>query len=149
MDAIIEEVCGNASGCVELEPLQCRLRETLSGKRFLLVLDDVWNEDQEKWDKLNIKLTCGGKGSIIIVTARSEKVAWITGTVPTFHLACLSNEECLSSFKRRAFRGRAEHPNLVAIGKEIVKKCGGVPLAAKALGRMMRFKSEEKEWLYV
>ncbi|XXG52775.1 hypothetical protein AAC387_Pa03g1003 [Persea americana] len=149
MDAIIEQVCGKASGCVELEPLHCKLRETLSGKRFLLVLDDVWNEDQEKWDKLKTILTCGGKGSIIIVTTRSEKVALNTGTVPIFRLACLSNDGCWALFKRRAFMGRAEHPNLVAIGKEIVKKCGGVPLAAKALGSMMCFKSEEKEWLYV
>ncbi|XXG52778.1 hypothetical protein AAC387_Pa03g1003 [Persea americana] len=149
MDAIIEQVCGKASGCVELEPLHCKLRETLSGKRFLLVLDDVWNEDQEKWDKLKSILTCGGKGSIIIVTTRSEKVALNTGTVPIFRLACLSNDDCWSLFKRRAFMGRAEHPNLVAIGKEIVKKCGGVPLAAKALGSMMCFKSEEKEWLHV
>jgi hypothetical protein len=37
----------------------------------------------------------------------------------------------------------------VVVGKEIVKKCGGVPLAAIALGSLLRFKREEKEWLHV
>ncbi|XXG52790.1 hypothetical protein AAC387_Pa03g1014 [Persea americana] len=151
MDAIIESVCGKVSGYVELDPLQRRLRETLRGKRFLLVLDDVWSEDQDKWDRLKSILTCGGKGSTIIVTTRIEKVAWMTGTLPTFHLACLSDDDCWSLFKRRAFElgRREEHPNLVAIGKEIVKKCGGVPLAVKALGSMLCYKSEERDWLYV
>ncbi|KAK7309516.1 hypothetical protein RJT34_06314 [Clitoria ternatea] len=42
-----------------------------------------------------------------------------------------------------------EWTELVIIGKEIVKKCRGVPLAAKALGGFLRFKREEKEWFYV
>ncbi|KAJ8635365.1 hypothetical protein MRB53_009632 [Persea americana] len=151
MDAIIESVCDQVSGYVELDPLQRRLRETLCGKRFLLVLDDVWSEDQDKWDRLKSMLTCGGKGSTIIVTTRIEKVARMTGTLPTFYLACLSDDDCWSLFKRRAFElgRREEHPNLVAIGKEIVKKCGGVPLAVKALGSMLCYKSEERDWLYV
>lgn len=151
MDAIIESVCGNVSGCVELDPLQLRLREKLRGKRFLLVLDDVWNEDQEKWDRLKCILNCGGKGSTVVVTTRIEKVARIMGTLPTYHLACLSDDDCWSLFKRRAFElgRREEHPNLVTIGKDIVKKCGGVPLAVKALGSMLRLKCEEREWLFV
>ncbi|KAL7166665.1 hypothetical protein ACSBR2_037350 [Camellia fascicularis] len=72
------------------------------------------------------------------------------GTIPLHRLSFLSDEDCWLLFKQRAFgRGNEDLPNLVAIGKEIVKKCGGVPLAAKSLGGLMCFKSEEKEWLYV
>ncbi|XP_058079963.1 putative disease resistance protein RGA1 [Magnolia sinica] len=72
------------------------------------------------------------------------------GTLPPQHLARLSDDDCWSLFKQRAFEhGRQEHPNLIMLGKEIVKKCGGVPLAAKALGSLMHFKTEEREWLFV
>ena len=46
--------------------------------------------------------------------------------------------------------GRIEEKSeLESIGKEIVKKCGGVPLAIKALGSLMCLKSMKSEWLSV
>ncbi|KAJ7942583.1 Disease resistance protein [Quillaja saponaria] len=135
---------------LELDPLQRQLQEILKSKRYLLVLDDVWNEDQEKWDRLKYVLACGSKGSSIVVSTRLVKVASIMGTVPPHELSCLSEDDCWSLFKQRAFGPeREERESLVAIGKEIVKRCGGVPLAAKALGSLLRFKNEEKEWVHV
>ena len=32
-----------------IELLQKKLQEVIGRKRFLLILDDVWNEDQLKW----------------------------------------------------------------------------------------------------
>ncbi|KAL7219143.1 hypothetical protein ACSBR2_012256 [Camellia fascicularis] len=145
--AIIESVSEKTCEASNLDSLQKKLREMLNGKRYLLVLDDVWDEDQDNWDGLKNFLACGSKGASIIVTTRVAKVASIMGTVPAHHLSFLSEEDCWLLFKQRAFgHGNEEHPNLVAIGKEIVKKCGGVPLAAKALGGLMRFKSEETDW---
>ncbi|XP_042486550.1 putative disease resistance protein RGA3 [Macadamia integrifolia] len=149
--AIIESMGGPTYDLTELDPMQNRLREMLSRRqRFLLVLDDVWNEDQNKWDKLKFSLTCGIQGCSILVTTRLEKVASIMGTFPAHHLKGLSEDDCWALFKQRAFGdGREEIANLVVIGKEIVKKCGGVPLAAKALGSLMRFKHTETEWMFV
>ena len=118
----------------------------LNGKRYLIVLDDVWDEDPDKWDAFKYSLACGSKGASVIVTTRVDKVASIMGTISPHLLSVLSKEDCWLLFRQRAFGlGNEERPNFVAIGKEIVKKCGGVPLAAKALGGLMRFKSEEKE----
>ncbi|KAL7219140.1 hypothetical protein ACSBR2_012253 [Camellia fascicularis] len=145
--AIIQSVPERTCEASNLDSLQKKLREMLNGKRYLLVLDDVWDEDQDNWDGLKNLLACGSKGASIIVITRVAKVASIMGTVPAHHLSFLSEEDCWLLFKQRAFgHGNEEHPNLVAIGKEIVKKCGGVPLAAKALGGLMRFKSEETNW---
>ncbi|XP_058078510.1 putative disease resistance protein RGA3 [Magnolia sinica] len=146
---IIESATG---GCnlQNMDQLQLRLRELLRGKKFLLVLDDVWEENPENWDRLKQFLREGVRGSKIIVTTRNDKVASFMGTLPPHHLTRLSDDDCWSLFKQQAFgHGRQEHPNFVMLGKEIVKKCGGVPLAAKALGSLMRFKTEEREWLFV
>ncbi|XP_077215552.1 putative disease resistance protein RGA1 [Tasmannia lanceolata] len=65
------------------------------------------------------------------------------------HLTGLSFSDCWSLFERQAFGSeRSEEPqNLVPIGEQIVEKCGGVPLAAKALGRLLRGKQEARwEW---
>nr|CAD1828953.1 unnamed protein product [Ananas comosus var. bracteatus] len=120
-----------------------------SQKRFLLVLDDVWNEDQERWEKLKVLFKDGKQGSKILVTTRSEKVAEIMKTVEPHRVKGLSDDDCWTLFKRRAFKEGEEndYPSLVEIGKQIVKKCGGLPLAANALGSMMRFKSRtEVAW---
>nr|GFC98830.1 putative disease resistance protein RGA1 [Tanacetum cinerariifolium] len=51
----------------------------------------------------------------------------------------------------RAFRqgDQTKYLNLMEIGRRILRKCGGVPLAVKTLGSAMRFKKKEEEWLVV
>ncbi|TXG47843.1 hypothetical protein EZV62_027137 [Acer yangbiense] len=69
------------------------------------------------------------------------------GTISLHQLSDLTEDECWLLFKELAFGHDTEgHTNLVALGKEIMKKCGGVPLAVKSLGSMMRYKSEENQW---
>nr|AHG28983.1 NBS-LRR protein [Cicer arietinum] len=135
-----------------------RVQELFQGKRYLLVLDDVWNQNQqlefglsqEKWNKLKSVLLCGSKGSSILVSTRDEVVAEIMGTCQAHLLSGLSENECWLLFKQYAFRhDREERAELVAIGKDIVKKCGGLPLAAQALGGLMSSRSGEKEWLEI
>ncbi|XP_028116203.1 putative disease resistance protein RGA3 [Camellia sinensis] len=148
--ATIESANEKACEAVDLDSLQRKLRDMLNGKRYLIVLDDVWDEDPDKWDAFKYSLACGSKGASVIVTTRVDKVASIMGTISPHRLSVLSKEDCWLLFRQRAFGlGNEERPKVVAIGKEIVKKCGGVPLAAKALGGLMRFKREEKEWLHV
>ncbi|XP_039138997.1 putative disease resistance protein RGA3 isoform X2 [Dioscorea cayenensis subsp. rotundata] len=151
--AIIESSTWNVCDLSDIEPMQHQLRGLFEGRRVLLVLDDVWNENEHKWDELKHLLSGGTmtQGSKVIVTTRSIRVASIMGTVPSLQLSGLSEDHCWTLFRQRAFgRGKGEETlRLVAIGKDIVKKCGGVPLAAKALGSLMAFKRSEGEWLSV
>ncbi|KAL5844587.1 hypothetical protein ACOSQ4_010545 [Xanthoceras sorbifolium] len=150
MISVIESGSKCKSDLLGMDVLQFRLSELLSGKRYLLVLDDVWNEDDNEWDRLRAVLRSGGEGSRIIVTTRSKKVASIMGSTYIHHLEGLSDENCWDLFKQRAFcHNEEEHTNLFAIGKQIAKKCGGIPLAAKTLGSLMRFKREERQWSLV
>ncbi|KAM4097688.1 hypothetical protein ACJW30_07G020800 [Castanea mollissima] len=147
--AIIESIDGSGCNLLELDPLQQHLQEKLRGRRFLLVLDDVWNENHEEWDCLKHMLTCGAKGSMLIVTTRNETIARMMATLHPIHrMGCLSEDDSWSLFKGRAFgMGRVEEKSeLESIGKEIVKKCGGVPLAIKALGSLVSLKSRKSDW---
>uniref|UniRef100_A0A2N9G2B7 NB-ARC domain-containing protein n=1 Tax=Fagus sylvatica TaxID=28930 RepID=A0A2N9G2B7_FAGSY len=154
---LIKEILKSAIGSIDenlgVDQLQIRLREFLKEKKFLLVLDDVWNEDRNKWIELEaLLLGAGGcNGSKIIVKTRNDLVANIMGTTPTYKLDGLSQEECLSLFVKFAFKEGEEkqHPNLLEIGKEIVRKCIGVPLAVRTLASLLYSKVDEKEWKHV
>ncbi|KAB2023363.1 hypothetical protein ES319_D06G013200v1 [Gossypium barbadense] len=149
--AIVESFGGNSCGIQELDTLQRCLAEKLLGKRFMLVLDDVWNEYHDKWDRLKQALQCGRKGSTVIVTTRLENVALMMATTPFYRLGCLSDDDSWSLFKQRAFGMgmNGSNANLETIGRRIVQRCGGVPLAIKAIGSILRFRSQESEWLRV
>ncbi|BFG41341.1 hypothetical protein CerSpe_276150 [Prunus speciosa] len=152
MKAAIE--CATEDECKlsEIQPLQSRLSKLLQKNRCLIVLDDVWTEDQDDWDKLRPLFRGVLDGCKIIVTTRSQKIPFLIDFPNSpFYLNGLKDDDCWSLFKHRAFgRGEEEkYPNLTRIGKEIIKKVGGVPLAAKSLGSSLRLKREEKQWLFM
>jgi NB-ARC domain len=143
------EVAKNEQGetTSNLEVLQKELRNILVGKKYLLVLDDVWNEETQKWDALKTLLFSGVSfGSAILVTTRSKRVASIMGTIPNHDLVILSEEDSWELFRKRAI-GDGEVPQkLVKFGKKIIDKCAGLPLALKVIGGLMRTKREVDEW---
>ncbi|CAK8537807.1 unnamed protein product [Lathyrus sativus] len=156
--SIIESIKSEKCDILNLDEMQIKVQSLLQGNRYLLVLDDVWNKtqelesglSQEKWNKLKSVLLCGSRGSSILFSTRDEDVADIVRTCQTYHLSSLLENECWLLFKEYAFgHDKEEHAELVEIGKEIVKKCGGLPLAARALGGMMGSRSGVKEWLEV
>ncbi|RHN51382.1 putative P-loop containing nucleoside triphosphate hydrolase, leucine-rich repeat domain, L [Medicago truncatula] len=149
LESIIENTIGKNLDLLSLESRKKKVQDILQNKRYLLVLDDVWSEDQEKWNKLKSLLQLGKKGASILVTTRLQIVASIMGT-KVHPLAQLSDDDIWSLFKQHAFganrEGRAE---LVEIGQKLVRKCVGSPLAAKVLGSLLRFKSDEHQWISV
>ncbi|XP_057961570.1 putative disease resistance protein RGA3 [Malania oleifera] len=133
-----------------VEAIVNKLKEILQHKKYLLVLDDVWNTDPKKWDLMRDALLGIGfsKGSKILVTTRSNKVISAMQTIPTHQLSGLSSDDSWSVFKQRAFAcgGSKETPYLASIGRRLVKRCGGVPLAIRALGGFMYSNKNESEW---
>lgn len=111
------------------------------------MLDDVWNEDQIKWESFVNYLRNGVEGCKIIVTTRSENVASLVGTLPSYHFQGLPEDDCWALLKEKAFHpGEEEDHNLKLIGKQIVKKCGGVPLAAMTLISLLRSSRDPGYW---
>ncbi|XP_074582259.1 putative disease resistance protein RGA4 [Curcuma longa] len=148
MKAVLQLTTHQKVKISEIDLVRQNLEKALFGKKFLLVLDDVWNENESKWNVLQAALTsCGARGSKILVTTRSQQVSSIMGSFNTTHqIQQLSRDDCLSLFQQSAFRDQAVDQNLMEIGGKIVEKCGGVPLAAISLGSMLRSTREETYW---
>jgi len=155
LKAIIEAASEDVRKDLGLEATQRRLRKLLTGKRYLLVLDDVWDvmkqNWKDNWQVLRSLLDCGEKGSSVLVTTRFSNVAQIMGTIKHPHmLPELSVDYCWELFKHQAFEADEVEPEeLVVIGREIVKKCGGVPLAANTIGGLLRFYRNKDKWLNI
>uniref|UniRef100_A0A2N9H1Y4 NB-ARC domain-containing protein n=1 Tax=Fagus sylvatica TaxID=28930 RepID=A0A2N9H1Y4_FAGSY len=153
--AIVEKIIGSTIGMkpqnLDIDPLQTKLRDQLNQKKYLLVLDDVWNDDAERWSNLKRLLMGGSKGSKVVITTRSGLVAKITSPIPPYVLQGLSNNQSWSLFKQMAFEKgqKTIDPKLEEIGMDILEKCYGVPLAIKTTRRMLLFKENEEEWLYI
>ncbi|XP_038973877.1 disease resistance protein RGA2-like [Phoenix dactylifera] len=131
-----------------LNCLQEILKEKIMSKRFMLVLDDIWNDDHNEWDCLCAPLRFGLQGSKILVTTRSQKVAEMMGTMEPVFLQGLANDAYWELFSIHAFGSQnpKEHPELEALGKKIVDRLKGSPLAAKTLGGLLNLDLDERRW---
>ncbi|XP_057520959.1 putative disease resistance protein RGA3 [Amaranthus tricolor] len=118
------------------EFVQKEFQEKMRGKKYVLVLDDVWNEDREKWSRLEDFLRMGDGGSKIIVTTRSEQTAKIIDNKHVYRLDGLSQEYSHHLFEMSAF-GEEKNNEYREIGEKIVRKCHRNPLAIKVIGSLL------------
>ncbi|KAJ6995324.1 disease resistance protein RGA4 [Populus alba x Populus x berolinensis] len=135
----------------ELESLKKKLPEKIENRKYLLVLDDVWDNkdgrDGEKWDSLRQSLPREeARGNKMIITTRSDAIAKLTSRL-SLALKGLSEKESWSLFSNKAF-GPGQESNYMdeKIKKEIVERCQGVPLVIKAIARLMSMK-DRAQWL--
>ncbi|KAJ9558471.1 hypothetical protein OSB04_013085 [Centaurea solstitialis] len=145
---IFQAVAGRNEEFANLDLLHVALKEKLSNKRFLVVLDDVWNENYVDLDQLQTPFVAGAPGSKIIVTTRKTNVASVMNSSEPYNLDVLSEEKALSLFAQNALNEQSfdKHPSLKLYGEGIVKKCGRLPLALITLGRVLRLKTKDAEW---
>ncbi|XP_072981607.1 disease resistance protein RGA2-like [Typha angustifolia] len=137
------------AGVTSFNKLQELLKDKLRLEKFLLILDDIWNETQRQaWDTLKAPLCYGKDGSKILLTSRLKEAAKLMGTMDPIELQGLPEDEYWSFFKEQSFGGAnpEEHPRLVAIGKEIASKLKGSPLAAKTVGGLLKDNLDVDHW---
>ncbi|KAL7130723.1 hypothetical protein ABFS83_13G152900 [Erythranthe nasuta] len=128
---------------------QTKLLKYLSRKRFIVVLDDIWN--QNDWDVIKEGFPNSSRSSRIIVTTRSSDVASVCASSSTrVHiLNCLGWLHALALFYRKAFQDMDGQcpPELKGCSERIVKRCEGLPLAIVAVGSALAHKPRlPNEW---
>ncbi|KDO40322.1 hypothetical protein CISIN_1g0450122mg, partial [Citrus sinensis] len=135
----------------DLNLLQEKLKKQLSGKKFLLVLDDVWNENYNSWCTLSCPFGAGASGSKIVVTHRNQDVAATMRAVSGKTLKELSDDDCLRVLIQHSLGAGVFNirQSLKEVAEKIAKKCKGLPLAAKTLGGLLSVKDDLNDWEFV
>ncbi|XVF79435.1 hypothetical protein PTKIN_Ptkin14bG0223000 [Pterospermum kingtungense] len=148
---ILESLGGRKPNLAGMDNIMREISKCSSGKKILLVLDDVWTEDSSDWEQLKASLKNSSQGSRILVTSRKIEVGMAMGsrsTTDMFFLGELSEDKCWSLFSHLAFfeRTKDEREMLEDIGRKIVERCKGLPLAVKTLGSLLRFRETKEQW---
>ena len=130
-----------------LDLLETKLRKNLRGKKFLLVLDDIWSVE---WRQLLDSLQPAQMEIVkILVTCRDPKVLGSLDGINRIVLEGLSSGDCWSFFLNCVFADKNPDnysKKLNDIGKQIVRKLNGSPLAVKTVGRLLGRSLTEKHW---
>ncbi|RZC81590.1 hypothetical protein C5167_044163 [Papaver somniferum] len=111
-----------------------KLFANLQGKKYLIVLDDVW--DTDVWDALQSSFPRNNNGSIVLLTTRHKEVANYASSQSStdiHELNVINEAESWQIFVKRVHPDRA----LENLGKEMVKKCRGLPLAIVVLAGLL------------
>ncbi|XP_039816489.1 disease resistance protein RGA5-like [Panicum virgatum] len=144
------------AGEKDLSELIQNIRDFLSDKRYLIVIDDLW--DEPSWDFLNTALIDNHHGSRVIVTTRNLDVGKIcTGTVrgatvrgAVYELEPLSDKDSRRLLYTRVFKKEEGiNTKLNEVAGKILKKCGGLPLAITTIAGLLASRKTKEEWYAV
>ncbi|CAL9020282.1 unnamed protein product [Prunus brigantina] len=119
------------------------IKNCLSNKKVLLILDDV--SESSQLEKLAGEKDWFGKGSIIIITTRDERLLVKHDMQVSYQIEGLSDDDALGLFSRNAFKKNEPDDGFLELSKGFVNYARGLPLALKLLGCLM-YKRDEDEW---
>jgi hypothetical protein len=145
--AITESLAREPCAYNELSIVHDLLKQKVLEKSVFLVLDDLWNSQKSCWQDF-LRPFKYAKTVTILVTTRSKEVAHLVQTVTHFVLGSLPEDHCWQLFQSYAFGGRSidEASSLVQVGREVMQKCGGLPLAVKSISCLLRSKMDMQTW---
>ncbi|KAI5324736.1 hypothetical protein L3X38_033809 [Prunus dulcis] len=146
--AMKEEVPADMNAMSYNELLEI-LANYLETKRYLVVLDDVW--DVHLWDKIRFSFPDKQLGSRVMLTTRREDIASSSfGVESHVHkIQPLKRGDAWELFSMKAFSSypnKSCSPELLPLARELVEKCEGLPLAIVALSGLMSSKNSLTEW---
>ncbi|KAL5731558.1 hypothetical protein ACHQM5_004277 [Ranunculus cassubicifolius] len=122
--------------------LQVELHRRLHKKRYFVVIDDIWQV--EAWRNISPGFPDDQNGSRVLLTTRNREVALEADpSIPPHELRFLNPDESWRVFCTKVFSVSGScPPELVDVGKGIVERCSGLPLAIVVLGGLMTAKNK-------
>ncbi|KAH0774460.1 hypothetical protein KY290_011597 [Solanum tuberosum] len=119
------------------DQLADRLQKHLKGRRYLVVIDDIWTT--EAWDDIKLCFPDCIKGSRILLTTRNEEVAeYASSGKPPHHMHLMNFDESWNLLHKKTFEKEGSYsPEFENIGKQIALKCGGLPLAITVIAGLL------------
>ncbi|VAH23806.1 unnamed protein product [Triticum turgidum subsp. durum] len=138
-NSIISQISKEKSPHTEKQMIHNSLRGLLTNGKILIVLDDLWEENESQLKDLLDMLKLGQSGKVVvIVTTRYEGIATRICTIESHKLAPLPDDQCWAIIMQKSdFKSRYDQEELQHIGMDIASKCGGVALAAQTIGHML------------
>ncbi|KAK1669732.1 hypothetical protein QYE76_057891 [Lolium multiflorum] len=127
------------------------LIEFLNNRRYLIVVDDIW--DSNVWELIKCAFSKGSLGSRLITTTRilSVSEACCSSSDDIYRMKPLSNDVSRRLFYKRVFSQEQLCPHeLVNVCEDILKKCGGIPLAIITIASLLasNYLSKTKDQWY-
>ncbi|KAK4402255.1 putative late blight resistance proteinR1A-10 [Sesamum angolense] len=128
-----------------VDELAVRLHKNLKGRRYLIVMDDVW--DVKAWDEVKRFFPDDNNSSRVILTTRQSEVAmYANHRSPIHHMGLLSPKSSWDLLRETIF-GQEDCPYaLQEIGWNIAENCKGLPLAIVVTGGLLSKDSKEEDW---
>nr|ADM65788.1 leaf rust resistance protein Lr10 [Triticum dicoccoides] len=135
----------------EIPELVDQIRDLLQDKRYFVIIDDIW--DMTTWDVLKCALCKNSCGSVIMTTTRMYDVAKSCCSSDgdlVYNIRPLSVADSEKLFLNHVFGHEKEFPpELKEVSKDVLKKCGGLPLAINAISRLLAAEENKEEWGHV
>ncbi|XP_027075804.1 putative late blight resistance protein homolog R1B-13 [Coffea arabica] len=119
-----------------------KLYKRLKGKRYLVVIDDIW--DFGSWSTMKWYFPDDMIGSKILITSQiKDAVLEISPRNSVHFLRFLTHDESWNLFESKVFTNETCPEELMELGSEIVAKCEGLPLAIVVLAGLAKAKDEK------
>ncbi|KAH6812635.1 hypothetical protein C2S51_021653 [Perilla frutescens var. frutescens] len=116
----------------------------LFGRRYLIIMDDMWSI--EAWNKIKFFFPDCNNGSRIIVTTRLSDLARQLPNSCGIDMKFLDRDKSWDLFSKIVFEEEVCPPKLEGIGKKIVRSCGGLPLSIVVIGGILASSGFEREY---
>ena len=142
-EQVLKDLCGLEESISTVEQGVSLLEQRLSATKVLLVIDDVWDTDQQ--DALLVEM---GLGSCVVITTRNKDLLGCAAVEAQLEVKQLSAEASLELLSWHAFGAPRPPAHITKVAASVATACYGLPLTLEVIGAHLR-KAPEQKWRVV